>query len=84
MGWATATTIVRSVISVALLAVFVAIEQRAPAPLVRLGIRRSGPLARANVGGITGARRGIRPTRPLPDVGGSGARCPETTCSPGD
>ena len=36
--------------STALLAAFVAIERRAPAPLVRLGILRSAPLVRANVG----------------------------------
>lgn len=34
----------------ALLAGFVAIERRSPAPLVRLGILRSGALARANLG----------------------------------
>ena len=36
--------------SVALLIAFVVIERRAAAPLVRLGILRSGPLVRANLG----------------------------------
>jgi MFS family permease len=36
----------------ALLAAFVAIERRSAAPLVRLGILRSGPLVRANVGAM--------------------------------
>ena len=36
-----------------LLAAFVMIERRAPAPLVRLGILRSGPLVRANLGMMT-------------------------------
>jgi MFS family permease len=36
----------------ALLAAFVAIERRAAAPLVRLGILRSAPLVRANVGAL--------------------------------
>jgi MFS family permease len=35
-----------------LLAAFVAIERRAPAPLVRLGILRSPPLVRANLGAL--------------------------------
>jgi len=35
-----------------LLAGFVAIERRAPYPLVRLGVLRSGPLVRANLGGL--------------------------------
>ena len=36
----------------ALLAAFVAVERRAAAPLVRLGILRSAPLVRANVGAM--------------------------------
>jgi MFS family permease len=39
-------------VSAVLLAAFVAIERRAAAPLVRLGILRSGPLARANLGAM--------------------------------
>ncbi|GII75823.1 MFS transporter [Sphaerisporangium rufum] len=35
-----------------LLGAFVAIERRAAAPLVRLGILRSGPLVRANIGAL--------------------------------
>jgi MFS family permease len=38
--------------SIALLAAFVAIERRSAAPLVRLGILRSAPLVRANVGAM--------------------------------
>lgn len=37
---------------VALLAAFVAIERRSASPLVRLGILRSGPLVRANLGAL--------------------------------
>ena len=40
-------------VAAALLAAFVAIERRASAPLVRLGILRSGPLVRANLGMMT-------------------------------
>jgi MFS family permease len=38
--------------SATLLALFVAVERRVPAPLVRLGILRSGPLVRANLGAV--------------------------------
>jgi MFS family permease len=38
--------------SAAMLAAFVAIERRTATPLVRLGILRSGPLARANLGAM--------------------------------
>lgn len=47
-GW-TAVTIAAGL---ALVAVFVVIERRSPAPLVRLGILRSGPLLRANLAGL--------------------------------
>ena len=47
-GWASLVTI-GSFAAVALLALFVAIEQRTPQPLVRLGILRSGNIARANI-----------------------------------
>jgi len=47
-GWTVATLAA----SVALLAAFVAIERRSAAPLVRLGLLRSGPLVRANVGAM--------------------------------
>jgi MFS family permease len=50
VAWgATAATLAASA---ALLAAFVAIERRAATPLVRLGILRSGPLARANLGAL--------------------------------
>src|SRR5579859_1516317 len=49
IGWGSVETLVSLAVAVALLAAFVAIELRSPRPLVRLGILRSGPLARANV-----------------------------------
>jgi MFS family permease len=49
-GWGAAETIVGFGLAPALLAAFVAIERRATAPLVRLGILRSAPLLRANLG----------------------------------
>jgi MFS family permease len=49
VGWGSIETLASLVIVVALLVAFVAIEQRSAHPLVRLGILRSGPLARANV-----------------------------------
>jgi MFS family permease len=52
-GWGSAPTIAGFAIAIALLAAFVAIEQRASAPLVRLGILRSAPLVRANLGMMT-------------------------------
>jgi MFS family permease len=51
-GWGSVTTVVSFVIVTALLALFVTIEQRSAAPLVRLGILRSAPLVRANLGGM--------------------------------
>jgi MFS family permease len=47
-----ALTTVTLLASAGLLAAFVAIERRAPAPLVRLGILRSAPLVRANLGAL--------------------------------
>jgi MFS family permease len=49
-GWASASTIGGVVIAAALLTTFVGIERRTSSPLVRLGILRSGPLLRANLG----------------------------------
>jgi MFS family permease len=49
VGWGSVETLVSLLIAVALLVAFVAIELRSSRPLVRLGILRSGPLARANV-----------------------------------
>lgn len=48
-GWGSAQTLVSLLIAGALLGTFVAVELRSPRPLVRLGLLRSGPLARANV-----------------------------------
>jgi MFS family permease len=51
-GWGSARTLLSLVGVTALVAIFVAIEQRTKAPLVRLGILRSGPLVRANIGAM--------------------------------
>ncbi len=53
VGWATARTLGSLAAVAALLAAFVAREQRAKAPLVRLGILRSQQLVRANLGAMT-------------------------------
>ena len=50
-GWGSAVTLASFALAAALLALFVTIEQRTSHPLVRLGILRSGSLARANVAG---------------------------------
>ena len=52
-GWGSPVTIGSFVVTAALLAAFLTIEQRSPSPLVRLGILRSGPLVRANLGMMT-------------------------------
>jgi predicted MFS family arabinose efflux permease len=49
-GWAAPRTVIQFVAVALLLAAFVTIERRSAHPLVRLGILRSGPLARANLG----------------------------------
>jgi MFS family permease len=49
-GWGSVPTVAGFAIALALLAAFVTIERRSSAPLVRLGILRSAPLVRANVG----------------------------------
>jgi EmrB/QacA subfamily drug resistance transporter len=51
-GWASARTLGGFAIAAAIMATFVAIEKRTPQPLVRLGILRSGPLVRANLGAM--------------------------------
>jgi EmrB/QacA subfamily drug resistance transporter len=51
-GWASARTLLSFAGVAALLAAFVAIEQRTAAPLVRLGILRSGRLVQANIGAM--------------------------------
>jgi EmrB/QacA subfamily drug resistance transporter len=52
-GWGSVETLLGVAIAIALLATFVAIELRSATPLVRLGILRSAPLVRANVGMMT-------------------------------
>jgi MFS family permease len=49
-GWSDPQTIGAFALVAALLAAFVTIESRTAQPLVRLGILRSGPLVRANLG----------------------------------
>jgi len=51
-GWGSPVTIGSFAIVAALLAAFVTIERRSRQPLVRLGILRSAPLVRANLGGM--------------------------------
>jgi EmrB/QacA subfamily drug resistance transporter len=51
VGWADPRTLGQFAAAALLLAAFVVVERRAAHPLVRLGILRSGPLARANLGG---------------------------------
>ncbi|HEV2778873.1 MAG TPA: MFS transporter [Actinophytocola sp.] len=53
VGWDSARTIGSLVAAAAIMAVFVLIERRSAAPLVRLGILRSGALVRANLGAMT-------------------------------
>jgi MFS family permease len=52
-GWGAPETLVGLGLAVALLATFVGIERRTANPLVRLGILRSAPLLRANLGMMT-------------------------------
>jgi MFS family permease len=49
VGWGAPETLISILVAVALLVAFVMIEQHTREPLVRLGILRSGPLARANL-----------------------------------
>ena len=51
-GWGAPETIAAFLLAAGLLAAFVAVERRAPQPLVRLGIFRSAPLVRANLGAM--------------------------------
>jgi EmrB/QacA subfamily drug resistance transporter len=53
IGWGDSVIVGSFAVVLALLAAFVAIELRAPQPLVRLGILRSGSLVRANLGMAT-------------------------------
>jgi len=52
VGWGSARTIGSLLGVVALMTAFVTIERRTAAPLVRLGILRSAPLVRANLGAM--------------------------------
>ncbi len=52
VGWASPLTLVSFAGAAALFAVFTAIERRSAFPLVRLGILRSAPLVRANLGAM--------------------------------
>jgi EmrB/QacA subfamily drug resistance transporter len=49
-GWGDPQTLVGFAVTALLLIAFVALESRVRSPLVRLGILRSGPLVRANIG----------------------------------
>ena len=51
-GWGSAVTVASFALVAALLATFVTIELRSAHPLVRLGILRSAPLVRANLGAM--------------------------------
>ena len=51
-GWGEPETLGGFLLAVGLLAAFVAVERRAAQPLVRLGIFRSAPLVRANLGAM--------------------------------
>jgi EmrB/QacA subfamily drug resistance transporter len=53
VGWGSARTLLSFAGVAAILAAFVAIEQRTSAPLVRLGILRSASLVQANLGAMT-------------------------------
>jgi len=50
IGWTSPRTLLQFVVTALLLAAFVIVERRSAHPLVRLGILRSGRLARANLG----------------------------------
>jgi MFS family permease len=52
-GWGSARTLLSFVAVIALLAAFVAVERRSPSPLIRLGVLRSGPQVRAQLGALT-------------------------------
>ncbi|MGW7070238.1 MFS transporter [Streptomyces sp. NPDC054855] len=52
-GWASARTLLSFLAAAVLLAVFVRIELRSASPLIRLGVLRSGPQLRAQIGAMT-------------------------------
>lgn len=53
VGWASARTLLSFLAAAVLLAVFVRIELRTASPLIRLGVLRSGPQLRAQIGAMT-------------------------------
>ncbi|MGW0532415.1 MFS transporter [Streptomyces sp. NPDC003032] len=53
VGWASARTLLSFLVAALLLAVFIRIELRSASPLVRLGVLRSGPQLRAQLGAMT-------------------------------
>ncbi|MDN3025742.1 MFS transporter [Streptomyces sp. S.PB5] len=52
-GWGSARTLLSFLAVIALLTAFVAVERRSPSPLIRLGVLRSGPQVRAQLGALT-------------------------------
>ncbi|MEU9166433.1 MFS transporter [Streptomyces sp. NPDC048420] len=52
-GWGSVRTLLSFVAVIALLTAFVAVERRSPSPLIRLGVLRSGPQVRAQLGALT-------------------------------
>lgn len=52
-GWGSARTILSFLAVAVLLTAFVAVERRSPSPLIRLGVLRSGPQVRAQLGALT-------------------------------
>ncbi|SFB51811.1 drug resistance transporter, EmrB/QacA subfamily [Amycolatopsis marina] len=53
IGWANPRTLIQFAVAAGLITAFIMIEKRTKHPLVRLGILRSAPLARANLGAAT-------------------------------
>ncbi|MFI8891881.1 MFS transporter [Streptomyces paradoxus] len=53
VGWGSARTVLSFAAVAVLLAAFVAVERRSPSPLIRLGVLRSGPQVRAQLGALT-------------------------------
>ena len=51
-GWGEPETVAGFLLAIGLLAAFIAVERRTSQPLVRLGIFRSAPLVRANLGAM--------------------------------
>ncbi|ELP63593.1 MFS transporter [Streptomyces turgidiscabies] len=53
VGWASARTLLSFLAVAVLLTVFVRVERRSAGPLIRLGVLRSGPQIRAQLGALT-------------------------------